>query len=177
MATKNKEAAERQRVAVACTASQNAVALLIAAGWDMRADDMTPLIPTMSELSECDFTFFETDWRTTSEYALQQVGPTTFTGKTGWIGFSITFRDAAKVNVGCLTPMNYWRPPPGSGSGGGAPAMTVPGTNSTGSVSADGSTSGTTASGTGGSGRRRRMAVPVQAAIQVHESLAAISAS
>ena len=78
--TKNKEAAQRQRVAVACTraASQNAVALLIAAGWNMRADEMTPLIPTMNELSECDFTFFETDWRTTSEYALEQMGPTTY---------------------------------------------------------------------------------------------------
>ncbi len=60
----------------------------------MRADEMTPIIPTMNQLSECDFTFFETDWRTTSEYALEQVGPTTFTGKTGWISFTITFRDS-----------------------------------------------------------------------------------
>jgi hypothetical protein len=128
--TKNKEATQRQRVAVACTTSQNAIALLIAAGWDMRADEMTPIIPTMNQLSECDFTFFETDWRTTPEYSLEQVGPTTFTGKTGWISFTITFRDAAKVNVGCLTPMNYWRPPPTSSSGDPEPDPSTT-TNST----------------------------------------------
>ncbi len=87
MTAENNKAAQRQQTAVACTAataSQTVVALLIAAGWDMRADEMTPIVPTMNELSECDFTFFETDWRNTSQYSImiQQTGPTTFTGKT-----------------------------------------------------------------------------------------------
>ena len=61
--TDYKEADQRQQTAVACTASQNAIALLIAATWDMRAAEMDPVVPTMNELSECEFRFFETDWR------------------------------------------------------------------------------------------------------------------
>ena len=153
--TKNQEAAQRQQVAVACTASINAIALLITAGWDMRADEMIPVVPVMNELSACNFTFFETDWRTTPEYSLEQVGPTTFTGKTGWISFTINFRDAAKVNVACLTPMNFWRPPPGYGNAERDASSTTISTSGSNSTSF-GATSGR---------RQRRLLVPVADAV------------
>ena len=109
--TDNKEADQRQQTAVACTASQNAIALLIAATWDMRAAEMDPVVPTMNELSECEFRFFETDWRITNEYSLEQVNLTTFTGKTGWTSYTITFRDPRMVNVGCMSPMKTFKVP------------------------------------------------------------------
>jgi hypothetical protein len=112
--TESKKADQQQQAAVACTASQNAIALLIAAAWDMRAAEMDPVIPTMNELSECEFRFFETDWRTTNEYSMEQVSPTTFTGKTGCTSYTITFRDPRMVNVGCLSAMtrNTFKVPP-----------------------------------------------------------------
>ena len=104
----------------------------------MRAADMDPIVPTMNELSDCDFTFFETDWRTTREYSVEQVDATTFTGKTGWMNFRIRFRREVDVNVDCLSPMNTYRPRAGTAS----PASAVNGSSSSSLSGSNGTSNG-----------------------------------
>ncbi len=116
-----------QRQTSACQQSRRLIAILQFAPYELRAEQLASIIPTVNYEGDVAAEFFETDWRVTNRFSLKLsdgvisgticcgLAPVLqvfkrccvlFTGDTNWLAYRIVLNQPSSYDETCLMELN-----------------------------------------------------------------------
>ncbi len=95
--------------AAACLASQRLITVLEYVPYELRADALKSVVPTIDTYYNVQIEFFETDWRVTNKFTIEVLDERTIQGESNWVGYKVKFVEPATYDFSCLMSIGDFR--------------------------------------------------------------------